>query len=82
MESVVEENFSKSVYNFIEIVGTSTSGWEEAVEDALSKADRHLTNMRVAQVARMDARIGEGGIMQFRARVRLSFKHEVEPETL
>ncbi|HUS76079.1 MAG TPA: dodecin family protein [Methanothrix sp.] len=71
-----------SVYNFIELVGTSTKGWEEAVSNAIDSADRKLTNMRIAEVVEMDTKLVEGKIVQFRAKVRLSFKHEVEPETL
>jgi flavin-binding protein dodecin len=71
-----------SVYNFIELVGTSTKGWEEAVSNAIDRADRKLTNMRIAEVVEMDTKLVEGKIVLFRAKVRLSFKHEVEPETL
>jgi hypothetical protein len=71
-----------SVYDVIEIVGTSTKGWEEAVKTAMETADRRLTNMRIAEVVELDTRLVEGEIMEYRARVKLSFKHEVEPETL
>jgi flavin-binding protein dodecin len=37
---------------------------------------------RMAEVVEMDTKLVEGKIVQFRAKVRLSFKHEVEPETL
>lgn len=71
-----------SVYNFVEVVGTSTQDWEQAVSNALERADMTLTNMRVAKVVELDTRLAEGRILEFRAKVRLSFKHEVEPETL
>ncbi|MGB3920948.1 dodecin family protein [Methanothrix sp.] len=72
----------KSVYNFIELVGTSNESWEDAVQSVVRTANRKLTNMRIAEVTRMDSRLAEGGMMEYRARVTLSFKHEVEPETL
>ena len=78
----MEEAIGNSVYNFIDLVGTSTLGWEDAVGNAVKAAGRNLTNMRIVEVARMDIRISDGGIMEYRAKVRLSFKHEVEPETL
>jgi dodecin len=78
----MDNAIGSSVYNFIELVGTSSKGWEEAVNDAIDSADRMLTNMRIAEVVEMDAKLVEGKIVQFRAKVRLSFKHEVEPETL
>jgi dodecin len=71
-----------SIYNFIEIVGTSTKGWEEAVENAIETAASELTNLRIAEVKEMDVRTGVGNIIEYRAKVRLSFKNEIEPETL
>jgi dodecin len=78
----MESAIGSSVYNFIELVGTSSKDWEEAVSNAISSADAKLTNMRVAEVVEMDTKLVEGKIVQYRAKVRLSFKHEVEPETL
>ena len=78
----MDSAIGSSVYDFIELVGTSNKGWEEAVNNAIDSADRKLTNMRIGEVVEMDAKLVEGKIVQFRAKVRLSFKHEVEPETL
>ena len=78
----MEEAIGNSVYNFIDLVGTSTEGWGDAVGNAGKTSGRNLTNMRIVEVARMDIRLSDGGIVEYRARVRLSFKHEVEPETL
>ncbi|OPY50553.1 MAG: hypothetical protein A4E49_02688 [Methanosaeta sp. PtaU1.Bin112] len=71
-----------SVYNFVELVGTSSKDWEDAVSNAIKCAGDRLTNMRIAEVALMDTKLVDGKIIQYRAKVRLSFKHEVEPETL
>jgi len=71
-----------SVYNFIEVVGTSSEGWEQAVANALETAGMTLTNMRIAEIAELDSRLAEGSVLEFRVKIRLSFKHEVEPETL
>ena len=78
----MDSAIGSSVYDFIELVGTSSKDWEEAVSNAINRADGKLTNMRVAEVVEMDTTIVEGKIVLFRAKVRLSFKHEVEPETL
>jgi flavin-binding protein dodecin len=78
----MDSEIGGSVYNVIELVGTSSLGWEEAVENAMQTADKNLTNMRIAEVVEMDARLAAGGVMEYRAKLRLSFKHEVEPETL
>ncbi len=71
-----------SVYNVIELVGASSVGFEEAVRNAVETASKGLTNLRIAEVVEMDARLEDNRIVEYRARVRLSFKHEVEPETL
>jgi dodecin len=78
----MESSIGNSVYNFIDLVGTSTVSWEEAVSNAVACAGEKLTNMRIVEVVDMDTTLVEGRIVQFRARIRLSFKHEVEPETL
>ncbi len=78
----MESPIGDSVYNVIELVGTSTKSWEEAVKTAVETADQELTNMRIAEVVKLETRLAEGGVMEYRARVRLSFKNEVEPETL
>jgi len=71
-----------SVYNVIEVVGTSINGWEEAIKNAVDTASKEITNLRITHVVELDMNLSEGKIMEYRARVKLSFKHEIEPETL
>ncbi len=71
-----------SVYKIIEVAGSSQTSWEEAVKNAVDTASEKLTNLRVAEVVELDAKLVEGKVIAFRAKVRLSFKHEIEPETL
>jgi hypothetical protein len=78
----MDSEIGGSVYNVIELVGTSSQSWEEAVENAMQTADKNLTNMRIAEVVEMGAKLAADGVMEYRAKLRLSFKHEVEPETL
>jgi dodecin len=78
----MDSAIGSSVYNFIELVGTSSKDWEDAVNNAINCAADRLTNMRMAEVVELDTRFVDGKAMQFRARVRLSFKNEIEPETL
>jgi flavin-binding protein dodecin len=79
MESVM---VGSSVYNVIELVGASSVGFEEAVRNAVETASGGLTNLRIAEVVKMDVKLDDNRVVMYRARVRLSFKHEVEPETL
>ncbi len=78
----MESEVGGSVYNVIELVGSSSKGWEEAVKNAVETASAALTNLRIAEVTELDTKLAEGKIVEYRAKVRLSFKHEIEPETL
>ena len=78
----MESGVGSSVYNVIELVGSSSTGWEDAVKNAMDTASKALTNLRIAEVKDLDAMVAGGKIVQYRATVRLSFKHEIEPETL
>jgi hypothetical protein len=70
------------VYKIIELVGASPDGWEEAVKSVMDIASAELTNLRIAEVKELDMRLDGGKIAEYRAKVRLSFKVEREPETL
>ncbi len=65
-----------SVYKVIELVGTSSEGWEQAVSAAVSRASETLRDLRVAEVSELDVQIENGSITAYRAKVKLSFKYE------
>ena len=65
-----------SVYNVIELIGSSDQSWEFATANAVSEASRTLRDLRVAEVIEQDVLIEDGAIVAFRSKVRLSFKHE------
>jgi len=64
----------ESVYKVIELVGTSTNGWEDAARAAVNKAGESLKNLRIAEITKLDMTVEDGNVMRFRARVALSFK--------
>jgi flavin-binding protein dodecin len=70
-----------SAYKTIDVIGSSPLSFENAVQNAIVEASKVLTNLRVAEVIEMDAQLENGNIVVYRAKVRLSFKVEVEPET-
>ena len=70
-----------SVYKLIEVIGSSSLSFEDAVQNAVVESSNVLTNLRVAEVMEMDAQLENGIIIVYRVKVRLSFKVEVEPET-
>ena len=63
-----------SVYKVIELVGTSTNGWEDAAKAAVNKAGESLKNLRIAEITKLDMTMESGNVVLFRARVTLSFK--------
>jgi dodecin len=65
-----------SVYNVIELIGTSPESWEKATSNAVLEAAKTLRDLRVAEVIEQDVLIEEGDVVAYRTKVRLSFKHE------
>lgn len=65
-----------SVYRVTELIGTSTTSWEDAARNAVEIAGRSLRDLRIAEVVRTDVVIDGGKVVAFRARVSLSFKYE------
>ncbi len=65
-----------SVYNVIELVGSSTESWEDAAKHAVEKAAKSLDELRIAEVAKLDMRVEDGKVVAYRARVHLSFKYK------
>jgi hypothetical protein len=64
-----------SVYKIIEIVGTSTEGWDKAAAAAVTRAGESLRDIRVAEVTDLDLTVSGGSIV-YRAKMKVSFKYE------
>ncbi|MFO7662334.1 MAG: dodecin family protein [Chloroflexota bacterium] len=65
-----------SVYKVIELVGTSQESWEDAARQAVETAGESLRDLRVAEITKLDIRLEEGKIVEYRARVMISFKYQ------
>jgi hypothetical protein len=65
-----------STYKIIELVGTSDTSWEEAVQTAVETAGSSLKDLRIAEVTRLDVSIENGKVKNFRARLNVSFKYQ------
>ena len=70
-----------SVYKIITLVGTSKESWEKAAAAAVEQATKTLQDLRIAEVQELDMQIGDGKIIAYRAKVRISFKYHGEEET-
>ena len=67
-----------SVYNVIELVGTSTESWEKAAKAAVETAAKSLRDLRIAEIEKLDAHIKDGKVEMYRAKVKVSFKYEAK----
>ena len=67
---------TESVYRVTEIIGTSPVSWEDAAKVAVETAAQSLRDLRIAEVSKFDLTIDSGKVVEYRARVSLSFKYE------
>ena len=67
---------SGTVYRVTEVIGTSSDSWEDAARNAVKTAAGSLRDLRIAEIEKLDVKIEDGRITQFRARLALSFKYE------
>lgn len=71
---------TESVYNVVELIGTSAESWEKATANAVAEAAKTLNDLRVARVIEQDVMIDDGQVSLFRSKVRLSFKHDTDAD--
>jgi flavin-binding protein dodecin len=67
---------SESVYKLVEVIGTSTRSWEDAANNAVETAAKTLRDLRIAEVVKMDMKVENGKVKEYRTRVLLSFKYD------
>ena len=67
-----------SVYKVIEVIGTSSTTWEDAAAEAVKTAAETIRDLRVAEVVKQDIHLGESGEITYRTKLQLSFKYEAE----
>ncbi len=65
-----------SVYRVTEVIGVSSDSWEVAARNAVETAAKTVRDLRVAEVLRQDVTIENGGLVQYRVRLGISFKYE------
>jgi flavin-binding protein dodecin len=64
-----------SVYKITEIIGTSTSSWQDAAAVAVDTAKTTLRDLRVAEVVKQDIDLS-GDQPLYRVKLSVSFKYE------
>jgi flavin-binding protein dodecin len=64
-----------SIYKIVTLVGTSTESWEKAAAAAVETAAKKLKDLRIAEIEELDMHIENGKVVNYRAKVRISFKY-------
>ena len=64
-----------SVYKVIELIGISNISWSDAAKNAITSASKTLRDLRVAEVTKLDIKVGKGGELVYRAKMSLSFRY-------
>jgi flavin-binding protein dodecin len=72
-----EDDMPESVYEVIELIGTSNESWEKAAANAVEQAAKSLRELRVAEVVKLDVQLdAKGKVEAYRAKLNVSFKFE------
>ena len=67
---------SDSVYKKIEIVGTSKTSIEEAIQGAVARASKTLKNLRWFEVAETRGRVDDDGSLEYQVTLKVGFNLE------
>jgi flavin-binding protein dodecin len=75
-EVMAKKSDNEGVYKIVEVVGVSPVSWEEAGRQAVKTASKSLRDLRIAEVTKLDVKVEDGKVTQFRTRLSLSFKYD------
>ena len=65
----------ESIYDVIQLIGTSNESWEKAAANAVEHASKSLRDVRIAEIVELDMQLdAKGKVEAYRAKVKLSFK--------
>ena len=64
------------IYRVIELVGTSEDSVEDAIQSAVSRADRTLRNLRWFEVIRTSGHIANGKVAHYQVTLKVGFTME------
>jgi flavin-binding protein dodecin len=70
---------SEHVYKTVELVGSSTSGMEDAIRNAIARAGRALRNLRWFQVLETRGEIAEGKVAHWQVTLKVGFTLDDAP---
>ncbi|MCH7926609.1 MAG: dodecin domain-containing protein [Candidatus Dadabacteria bacterium] len=62
-----------AVARITEVIGSSTKSWDDAVDNALKRANKTLRGLTGVEVMKMNAHIQNGKISEYRAHIKITF---------
>jgi dodecin len=68
-------------YKIIEVVGVSEDSVQQAVRNAVTKAQKTIRNIDWFEVGAIRGSVGKGGALEFQVEVRIGFRLEGDPVT-
>ena len=73
----------ESIYDVIQLIGTSKESWEKAAANAVEQASKSLRDVRIAEIIELDMQLdAKGKVEAYRAKVKLSFRLEDDSRKL
>jgi flavin-binding protein dodecin len=70
---------TEHVYKTVELVGSSTSGMEDAIRHAITRASRTLRNLRWFEVVETRGEIAEGRVAHWQVTLKVGFTLDEGP---
>jgi flavin-binding protein dodecin len=73
---MAKKSVGEGVYRVTEVIGMSTTSWEDAAKNAVTVASKTLRDLRIAEIVKLDLKVENGKVVAYRARIQLSFKYD------
>ncbi len=62
-----------SLAKVIELVGESSTSWDDAVKDAVERASKTVEDISGVEVYNLTAEVRDGELVEYKANVKLAF---------
>ena len=56
-----------------DVIASSPEGWEDAVREAVERANRTISGLREVEITRLTAKVENGKISEYRAEMKIAF---------
>lgn len=67
------------VFKYIDILGESAKGFDDAVQNAIGETARTVKDIRTAEVLKLNVIVSDDRIIEYQAVMRVAFKVKRQP---